>query len=333
MKNTKEFTKKLTDRGTFLSAIFTLTVVFIVIEFFSFVLINLKEYSQIQVNSSQVIAYLNNLDESTKNELSKKMVELPGVSSVRYESKEIALKAAVKELGVAVNEDENPLNDAFFIYINKNVKLDQLKQSLLNMNEISAVDFRTKVLEKNIEFSKGLDALTVKVSAIFAIVGLIMIYNIVSFLVKSRKKEIYDFLEMGVNAKKLKRTFFRESALIIFVSSILSFGIYQGVRELLVDNIKQLIPSYASTVSILEEAIIAFLLFIVALVIALIISFFAMNRYFKLKTLEKIIVKEENEQNEEEPLKENEKIKEESKEEDKTESDLIGEDNENIWEV
>lgn len=233
----------------------------------------MKEYSQIQVNSSQVIAYLNNLDESTKNELSKKLVELPGVSSVRYESKEIALKAAVKELGVAVNEDENPLNDAFFIYINKNVKLDQLKQSLLNMNEISAVDFRTKVLEKNIEFSKGLDALTVKVSAIFAIVGLIMIYNIVSFLVKSRKKEIYDFLEMGVNAKKLKRTFFRESALIIFVSSILSFGIYQGVRELLVDNIKQLIPSYASTVSILEEAIIAFLLFIVALVIALIISF------------------------------------------------------------
>lgn len=314
----REFTKKLKDKGTFLSAIFTLTVVFIIIEFFAFGLLSLKKYSEMQVNNSQVIAYLNDLDDNAKNNLSKKLVELPGVSSIRYESKEIALKAAVKELGVAVNEEENPLSDAFFIYINKNVKLDQLKSSLLNMDEISAVDFRTKVLEKNIEFAKGLDSLSIKVSTIFAIVGLVMIYNIVSFSIKSRKKEIYDFLEEGVNAKKLKRTFFSESALIIFISSILSYGIYQGIRRLLVENVKQLMPSYAETVSIFDEIIVAGMLFIVAIVIALIISFFAMNRYFKIKTLEKIIVEEEKEE-EEKPIE----VEEE-----------IGEDeNENEWEV
>ena len=81
MQDNKKYTKKLTDKGTFLSAIITLTIVFIVIEFISFGLLNLQEYSSTQVSTNQVIVYLNDLDENTKNELSKKLVELPGVSS------------------------------------------------------------------------------------------------------------------------------------------------------------------------------------------------------------------------------------------------------------
>lgn len=349
MQDNKEFTKKLTDKGTFLSAIFTLTVIFMVIEFFAFGLLSLKGYSEIQVNSNQVIVYLNDLDNASKDALSKKLLELPGVSSIRYESKEIALKAAVKELGVAVNEEENPLNDAFFVYINKDVKLDQLKASLLNMSEISGLDFRTKVLEKNIEFSRGIDALSVKLVAIFTIVSLVMIYNIVSFSVKSRKKEIHDFLEEGINSKKLKRTFFVESVSIIFISTVLSFGIYQGIRRLLVNNIKQLIPGYALTISIFDEILIAVILFIGAIIISAIISFFAMNKYFKLNTLEKIISDEQPEQNGtlndktvedeiiENEVKNEEKleeiIEEKTNDEEINDAELLGEEDENIWEV
>ena len=166
MQDNKKYTKKLTDKGIFLSAIITLTIVFVIVEFFAFALLNLKEYSSMQANTNQVIVYLNDLDEDTKNNLSQKIIELPGVSSIRYESKEIALKIAAKELGVAIDESENPLNDAFFVYLNKSVKLDQLKTSLLNMPEISAVDFRTKALEKNINFSKGIDSLSVKVAVV-----------------------------------------------------------------------------------------------------------------------------------------------------------------------
>lgn len=335
MQDNKKYTKKLTDKGTFLSAIITLTIVFIVIEFISFGLLNLQEYSSTQVSTNQVIVYLNDLDENTKNELSKKLVELPGVSSVRYESKEIALKAAVKELGVAVNEEENPLSDAFFVYINKSVKLDQLKSSLLNMPEISAIDFRTKALEQSLNFSKGIDSLTIKASSVCIVVGLFMIYNIVGLSIKSRKKEIHELLEDGVKPRKLKKKFFFESITAIFVSTILSFGIYQGIRQLLVNNIKQILPGYSATTSIIDEVIVAAILFVVAVIISLFISFFAMNRYFKISSLEKIIDKEEvEEKNEIEEIKNSENVDEKEEIESEDEDEMIGEDeNENNWEV
>lgn len=337
MQDNKKYTKKLTDKGTFLSAIITLTIVFIVVEFISFGLLNLQEYSSTQVSTNQVIVYLNDLDENTKNELSKKLVELPGVSSVRYESKEIALKAAVKELGVAVNEEENPLSDAFFVYINKSVKLDQLKSSLLNMPEISAIDFRTKALEQSLNFAKGIDSLTIKASSVCIVVGLFMIYNIVGLSIKSRKKEIHELLEDGVKPRKLKKKFFFESITTIFVSTILSFGIYQGIRQLLVNNIKQILPGYSATTSIIDEVIVAAILFVVAVIISLFISFFAMNRYFKISSLEKIIDKEEvEEKNEIEEIKNSENVdeKEEIESEEEAEDEMIGEDeNENNWEV
>ena len=56
MQDNKKYTKKLTDKGIFLSAIITLTIVFVIVEFFAFALLNLKEYSSMQANTNQVIA-------------------------------------------------------------------------------------------------------------------------------------------------------------------------------------------------------------------------------------------------------------------------------------
>ena len=75
MQDNKKYTKKLTDKGIFLSAIITLTIVFVIVEFFAFALLNLKEYSSMQANTNQVIVYLNDLDEDTKNNLSQKIIE------------------------------------------------------------------------------------------------------------------------------------------------------------------------------------------------------------------------------------------------------------------
>ena len=183
------------------------------------------------------------------------------------------------------------------------------------MPEISAVDFRTKALEKNINFSKGIDSLSVKVAVVSTVICLFMIYNIVSFSIKTRKKEIHEFLEEGVKAKVLKKTFFLESVAVIFLSTLISFGLYQLIRQLLVKNIKQILPSYTTTVSILEEASVAIVLFVAAIIISAIISFFAMNRYFKIKSLEKIIVEENNEK------------------EDATSTEEIGDEDENNWEI
>ena len=293
MQNTK---KLLKDKTLFISGIVTLVVVFIIIEFFSFGMLSLKDIDKNSQNSNQIIVYINEIDDEAKKEFSKKLLQVAGVSSIRYESKEVALKAAVLELGVEVNESENPLNDAFFVYLNENVNLENLKQSLLNMNEISAVDFRTKALETSLNFSKGLDSLTAKMTTIFVIIGLFMIYNVMRFEIRSRKNEIFADLNEGITVKELKRMFFIESINLIILSGVISFMVYQLIRKLLIGNIKMIIPSYKSTVPIIAEIGILGLIIIFAIVISAIICYFGMNRYFKLPET-KVITKLENEEN------------------------------------
>ena len=293
MQNTK---KLLKDKTLFISGIVTLVVVFIIIEFFSFGMLSLKDIDKNSQNSNQIIVYINEIDDEAKKEFSKKLLQVAGVSSIRYESKEVALKAAVLELGVEVNESENPLNDAFFVYLNENVNLENLKQSLLNMNEISAVDFRTKALETSLNFSKGLDSLTAKMTTIFVIIGLFMIYNVMRFEIRSRKNEIFADLNEGITVKELKRMFFIESVNLIILSGVISFMVYQLIRKLLIGNIKMIIPSYKSTVPIIAEIGILGLIIIFAIVISAIICYFGMNRYFKLPET-KVITKLENEEN------------------------------------
>ncbi|WP_068267738.1 cell division protein FtsX [Caviibacter abscessus] len=287
MNNHKFSVKKLlVDKSIVFSSVITLIIIFILTYTFSFGLLSLKSYSTKYEDSNQIIAYLNDLSEENKIELNKKILEVPGVASIRYESKEVALKISAKELGVELSNEENPLNDVFYIYLKNDVNINKLKDSLTKMSEIKEIDFRTKAIESSMAFNKNIRTLTYNVTIVLALFGALMIYNIVGFSVKSRRRVIHANLLSKVDPQSLKIAFFMESVITTIIATVLSFGIYIILKKFLIESITILIPAYTASIFLVTEIEIAIAIAVITIIIALIINFLMMNKYYKMSYYE-----------------------------------------------
>lgn len=275
--------KLLGDISIFSSSVITLVIVFIITYTFAFALLSLKSYNSKFENSNQIILYLNDIESEAKEKLNTKILELPGVSSTRFESKEVALKASSKELGIELSENENPLSDVFYVYLKNDVNIEKLKDSLVNMTEIKEIDFRTKALESSIAFTKNIQKLTFNSSIVLVLFGTLMIYNIIGFSVKSRRRAIHANLLNNVNPQILKNAFFMEAVIVTILATAISLVIYTGLKSFLINSITLLIPGYTVSIYFVTEIMIAVAILIITIFISFIINFLVMNKYYNME--------------------------------------------------
>jgi len=275
--------KLLGDISIFSSSVITLVIVFIITYTFAFALLSLKSYNSKFENSNQIILYLNDIESEAKEKLNTKILELPGVSSTRFESKEVALKASSKELGIELPENENPLSDVFYVYLKNDVNIEKLKDSLVNMTEIKEIDFRTKALESSIAFTKNIQKLTFNSSIVLVLFGTLMIYNIIGFSVKSRRRAIHANLLNNVNPQILKNAFFMEAVIVTILATAISLVIYTGLKSFLINSITLLIPGYTVSIYFVTEIMIAVAILFITIFISFIINFLVMNKYYNME--------------------------------------------------
>lgn len=275
--------KLLGDISIFSSSVITLVIVFIITYTFAFALLSLKSYNSKFENSNQIILYLNDIESEAKEKLNTKILELPGVSSTRFESKEVALKASSKELGIELPENENPLSDVFYVYLKNDVNIEKLKDSLVNMTEIKEIDFRTKALESSIAFTKNIQKLTFNSSIVLVLFGTLMIYNIIGFSVKSRRRAIHANLLSNVNPQILKNAFFMEAVIVTILATAISLVIYTGLKSFLINSITLLIPGYTVSIYFVTEIMIAVAILFITIFISFIINFLVMNKYYNME--------------------------------------------------
>lgn len=275
--------KLLGDISIFSSSVITLVIVFIITYTFAFALLSLKSYNSKFENSNQIILYLNDIESEAKEKLNTKILELPGVSSTRFESKEVAIKASSKELGIELPENENPLSDVFYVYLKNDVNIEKLKDSLVNMNEIKEIDFRTKALESSIAFTKNIQKLTFNSSIVLVLFGTLMIYNIIGFSVKSRRRAIHANLLNNVNPQILKNAFFMEAVIVTILATAISLVIYTGLKSFLINSITLLIPGYTVSIYFVTEIMIAVAILFITIFISFIINFLVMNKYYNME--------------------------------------------------
>ena len=275
--------KLLGDISIFSSSVITLVIVFIITYTFAFALLSLKSYNSKFENSNQIILYLNDIESEAKEKLNTKILELPGVSSTRFESKEVAIKASSKELGIELPENENPLSDVFYVYLKNDVNIEKLKDSLVNMTEIKEIDFRTKALESSIAFTKNIQKLTFNSSIVLVLFGTLMIYNIIGFSVKSRRRAIHANLLNNVNPQILKNAFFMEAIIVTILATAISLVIYTGLKSFLINSITLLIPGYTVSIYFVTEIMIAVAILFITIFISFIINFLVMNKYYNME--------------------------------------------------
>lgn len=145
------------EKGTFISSIISFILVFTLVNIYMFGVINADAYRLKSEGSNQIILYLKDMTLEEKNKVQKDILALDGVSSIRYESKDLAIKSLETELGVDLSSEANPLEDTFFIYLNRDVDIMKLSTELKKFDFVSSMDLREKVIAKTVHFSQALD--------------------------------------------------------------------------------------------------------------------------------------------------------------------------------
>ena len=216
------------EKRLFFSSFLSLIVVFVLLDTFIFGIFNLNDFKSKMENSNQGIVYVKTMTQEEITNFQRKLLQIKGIESIKYTSKEKALQSLEGELNVDLSEEENPLLDSFYIYIGKNVDANQLKSELQKNTEVEEVDLRADEINKMNTFSKKLDNILLYGGIGILIFTIILLSNITSFTVRARRHEIRDLVASGVRGIAIKFTFFLEGLLLVILTSLIGFyGFYR----------------------------------------------------------------------------------------------------------
>ena len=271
------------ERSFFFSSLISLVVVFVLIDIFIFTVFNINEFRAKMENSNQIIVYAKTMTEEEISVFQGKLLKTPGVQTLKYESKETALQKIEKELNVDLSEEENPLSDSFYVYVSKNAKIEKMQDTLLSFPEVEELDMRAKEIEKTNKFSKSLNYTLLFGSIGLLVFGLVLIYNLTSFGIKARKRDILDLRESGVSKLFIKFTYFLEGVLLIVLSSGLGFLVFRKLQNFIVQGINILNANVIAKSTTGELISIFLMSLLLGILITLFVNFVAMNGYYRDK--------------------------------------------------
>ncbi len=271
------------ERSFFFSSLISLVVVFVLIDIFIFTVFNINEFRAKMENSNQLIVYAKTMTEEEISVFQGKLLKTPGVQTLKYESKETALQKIEKELNVDLSEEENPLSDSFYVYVSKNAKIEKMQDTLLSFPEVEELDMRAKEIEKTNKFSKSLNYTLLFGSIGLLVFGLVLIYNLTSFGIKARKRDILDLRESGVSKLFIKFTYFLEGVLLIVLSSGLGFLVFRKLQNFIVQGINILNANVIAKSTTGELISIFLMSLLLGILITLFVNFVAMNGYYRDK--------------------------------------------------
>ncbi|GLI55939.1 hypothetical protein PM10SUCC1_14530 [Propionigenium maris DSM 9537] len=140
--------------------LFTLIAAFIVLNTASAVLVNIhKNNENLRDNYKLSIYFKGDPSEERLNEFEGRLLEMPEVRSLKYESREVALRDLENQLGIRVPRGNNPLSNNFLVTFDGEKSLESLQQQLDKEDLIKEVYLdkeQLQSLNNRIEKNRGI---------------------------------------------------------------------------------------------------------------------------------------------------------------------------------
>ncbi len=247
-------------------------------------------------NKIDVAIFLN--DESTPQQvqdLQNKLKQIDNVQSTKYISKLDALaryreqyadKPALLE---AVSEAENPLPTSIEIQV-KDLKLIDPIISLTRQEEFKSIvkdtsygEDRQKTVQRIASINAFLTKSGIIVSAIFATIAVLIIFNTIRIAIFSRGEEIQIMSLVGATKRFIRGPFIFEAMLDGFLAAVFSLAICYTILIYLAPKLLGYVD-FGHTLMLFESnwTIVALLTMLTGMAIGAISSILAMARYLKL---------------------------------------------------
>ncbi len=140
--------------------LFTLIAAFIVLNTASAVLVNIyKNNENLRDNYKLSIYFKGDPTEEQLNEFEGRLLEMPEVRFLKYESREVALRELENQLGIRVPRGNNPLSNNFLVTFDGEKSLESLQQQLDKeelIKEVYVDEQQLQRLNNRIEKNRGI---------------------------------------------------------------------------------------------------------------------------------------------------------------------------------
>ena len=269
------------EKALFFSSLISLIVVFTLLDILLVFFYNLNDFKAKLDKSNQVIIYVKTMAEPEISDFQKKLYSIKGVKAVKFESKEKAIEKLEEEMDVDLGNEENPLDDSFYVYVDGNSDIKAIRTELSKLPEINETDIQPAMIEKSAKFNKTLDNILIYGLAGIGIFAVILIYNLTSFGIKARKGDVKTLTHIGVSNNYIRFTYFLEGIFLVGLASMIGFLIFLKLYDFIIQGVNFINSNLIMRSSRGELQVLFVISLLIGIFITAVVNFFSTRRYLK----------------------------------------------------
>jgi len=231
--------------------LFTITISLLLLGIFILVLTNINDVVQHIRDRIEIELFIQDgLNQTKKDSIYKNVINIPGIKTAKFISKEDAAKIFFEEFGEDINKvlDFNPLPESYKISLIDDVKnsndLQKITQELKTISGVDDVIYRKTLLELLDRRSKLFSQISLVVGIIISVISVFLISNTIRLVIHSKQKIIETMKLVGASSVYIKVPFVLEGLFHGFLAGIIASLILFSIIHFILPIIGEDLFSY-----------------------------------------------------------------------------------------
>ncbi len=258
------------NKGMSFTATVAITAMMLILGLFFATFVNVDLFAEvIQQDYNVIEVYLQDKNDDAKNEsIGKSLEAIDGVTSVKYRSKEDALKIMKDRWGdnayLLDNLQSNPLPDSYLVYVDNKATADTVSKAAPKIDGVSDIKYYQDTVEKLSKITNAIEVGSIIIMGFLVIVSIVLVANTIKLTIFNRQKEIGIMKYLGATNWFVRAPFVVEGTILGVLSAMISTGILGLIYSRFVSSIgpdilKVLSVPVISTSYLLPNLLIIFL--------------------------------------------------------------------------
>lgn len=167
-------------------------------------------------------------DPAQIEQLTRRIENMENVDHVIFSSKEEELENMIASKGEAFavyRGEQNPLANAYFIFVKDASQIEQTTQNLRSMNEVADAVYGGTSVDELVRILVMVRRFAFAGAAAMLLLSVYLIYNTIKTTIASRSKEIGIMKTVGAKPSFIRVPFELEGVLIGFAGALIPFGL------------------------------------------------------------------------------------------------------------
>lgn len=216
--------------------------------------------------------------------IGKDIEKLDNVTSAEFYSKEEAFQQFKEELGdelfAQIEEENNPLPDAFIVVMDDLSLYDQTVAQIQQIEGVDTVNNRSDLAKKLSDISRLVNVICLGVVVALTVISLFIIANTIRATMYSRRYEISIMKSVGATNAFVRMPFLVEGMVIGLISAVVSTAGIALLYESIMSAITNFIPfDYIPLINVIFYVAIAFV--VAGMIVGFFGSFISIRKYLK----------------------------------------------------